>query len=434
MIENSKNVIIGAGPTGLSVASKLGDNILIVEKENQVGGLCRSVYEDGGVFDIGGHSFHTPHQNVGKFVNDVTGGLFYQKRNAFVHVDGYLIGYPYQKNYSNIKNTKIVNECKAGLINKKSESKISKNFEEYIINKFGNGIADHFMLPYNRKLWACDLKDLSIEWTSERIAGNRNEKESFDVNGDKRKPLQPDTMVGYPKEGGFQEIFNQISIDIGSIDLNYDAEKISIDEKTIVSKNKKKYSWKNIISTIPIPELIGIINGVPRNIKDSLRELKYMSLKVILILAKNINTDVQRIYVADPGIPPHKIAFNHNSSDSLRKRENHAIMAEISYSDTKPIDSDAVNKTIRFLHSMGFLKSLEDVLWTDIIDVKYAYPIYTHNRVGALEEIRDWLSNNNIYTIGRFGGWEYINSDKCVSYGLSFAENLLKNDSNGSFK
>ncbi|MBC8186012.1 FAD-dependent oxidoreductase [candidate division KSB1 bacterium] len=395
MSKKIKNIILGAGPTGLSVAKKLGKNTLVVEKEDQVGGLCRSIYKDGGVFDIGGHSFHTPHQNVYEYVNEVTGGLFYQNRKAFVHVDGYLIGYPFQKNYADIKNKKIVEECEAGLSNIKNGLENPDNFESYIVNKFGDGIANHFMLPYNRKLWARDLKELSIEWTSERIAGNKNEKESFENTGDKRKPLQSDTKVGYPKEGGFQEIFKQVSKDIQTIDLNYDAEKISINEKTIVSKDRRKYSWENLLSTMPIPELLKLINGVPGEINDCIRELKYMSLKVILILTKNVHTEVQRIYVSDANIPPHKIAFNHNSSDSLRERKNHAIMAEISYSDTKPFDQDSVNKTIRFLHSMDFINSREDVLWTDIIDVKYAYPIYTHNRLTPNNAVETYISNQH---------------------------------------
>ena len=64
MSKKIKNIILGAGPTGLSIAKKLEKNTIVVEKESQVGGLCRSICKDGGVFDIGGHSFHTPHQNV----------------------------------------------------------------------------------------------------------------------------------------------------------------------------------------------------------------------------------------------------------------------------------------------------------------------------------------------------------------------------------
>ncbi|GAG90449.1 unnamed protein product, partial [marine sediment metagenome] len=155
-------LIIGAGSAGLSLAYYLKRNTLILEKEDQVGGLCRSITQDGGVFDIGGHSFHTPHPAVNELVQSlVDGGLFTQKREANVLYNGDLIPYPFQKNYRQISDPGVVKVCEIGLRNAIGGAEKAKNFEEYILRKFGSGIAEHFMFPYNRKLWALDIKQMS---------------------------------------------------------------------------------------------------------------------------------------------------------------------------------------------------------------------------------------------------------------------------------
>jgi protoporphyrinogen oxidase len=100
-------------------------------------------------------------------------------------------------------------------------------------------------------------------------------------------------------------------------------------------------------------------------------------------------------------------------------------MAEVSLSKEKPVDVDQIApKTIDFLCKTGILDSPEDVIWQGHIDVKYAYPVYTHRRPELVRGIKEWLAQHHIYTLGRFGDWEYINSDKCVMKGLNLGRKL----------
>ena len=168
-------------------ANKLKGKTLILEKENEVGGLCRSIEIDEGVFDIGGHSFHTPHPEVNELVSNILRTEFLNKKRLGF-TNGQLIDYPFQKN-EQISNKNIVAICKKGLNEIKNVESEPENFEEYIINKFGSGIFDHFMLPYNRKLWARDIKSISCEWTSERVADVKGKNEAFQTSSGKRKAI-----------------------------------------------------------------------------------------------------------------------------------------------------------------------------------------------------------------------------------------------------
>lgn len=422
----TQTLIIGAGPTGLSLAHKLHGRKRILEAEDRVGGLCRSVHAEGGTFDIGGHSFHTPHPDVDEFVHTILNGRVYsQTRDARVYAAGTLIPYPFQKFFDQIPDPDIVRECRAGLAQTRDAGQ-ADNFEDYITMKFGDGIARHFMLPYNRKLWARDIRNISTEWTSERVAAPKGTPEVFDTRGGKRKPLQPGTRVAYPEEGGFEAIFQAIAAQLPAIEFNKRVVTIDPATKTAVTSDNTVYHWERLVSTMPLPLLLRCIPGVPRKLLELADQLEYMSLHVAFLLAdSSLLHAPQRIYVADPAVPPHKIAFNHHSSEALRARPRHAIMAEVSFSEQKPVNHATIaSETAAFLTRLGILKSPRDIIWHDHMIVKYAYPVYTHGRPRILRQIKDYLQQYNIHTVGRFGGWQYINSDKCIKQGFNLAHQL----------
>ncbi len=426
-MRHTGGLIVGGGPAGLAVAYSLQGDTIVLEKEAQVGGLCRSVTHGEGVFDIGGHSFHTPHPEVFQLVQELLpGGLELQRRDARVFSHGTLIPYPFQKNYDKIPDPEVVRACDEGLKAAANSRTPPRNFEEYIVRTFGQGIADHFMLPYNRKLWARDIGSISCEWTSERVAAPKGKKEKFDTEGDKRKPLQADTRVGYPRTGGFEEIYRALAARAPAVETAQEVVHIDPVARAAATARGDRFRWRFLVSTVPLPILVRIIAGTPSDVVAMADALEYMSLRVeFLLTSRPIRSPIQRIYSADPEIPAHKMALNHNSSDSLRAREQHAIMAEVSISAEKPVDVHQIApRTIRFLCDVGVLESPSDVVWTGHRDVKFAYPVYTHDRPELVSDLKKWLQRNDIYVVGRFGDWEYVNSDRCVKRGLELGRQL----------
>ncbi len=424
-----RGLIIGGGPAGLAVAHELQGDTLVLEKEEEVGGLCRSVEQDGGFFDIGGHSFHTPHPHVRELVDGVLdGGLFLQQRDARVFSHGTLLPYPFQKSFDAIPDPAVVAECEAGLraVTQAAEGPPPRNFEEFIVQKFGQGIAEHFMLPYNRKLWARDIKKISCEWTAERVAAPKGEQERFDTSGGARKPLQADTRVGYPQDGGFVEIFRALAHHVPEVQTDTEIVRVDPVGRVAHARDGRAFSWDFLVTTMPLPELVRVVEGTPAQVVAMADALEYMSLRVeLLLVGRRLETEIQRIYSADPDIPAHKMAFNHNSSDGLRARDRHAIMCEVSLSPEKPVDVERIaDRQIEFFTDLGILKGPEDIVWRSHVDVKYAYPVYTHQRPELVAGIRGWLEEHDIHTVGRFGDWEYINSDKCVHKGLALGREL----------
>jgi protoporphyrinogen oxidase len=192
------------------------------------------------------------------------------------------------------------------------------------------------------------------------------------------------------------------------------------------TQDGRQYRWECLVSTMPLPILLHTVETVPAELKAMADQLEYMSLRVeLLLVGRKLDTPIQRIYVADPNIPPHKIALNHNSSMSLRSRPRHAIMAEVSLSDKKPIAVDDIApKTVALLCELGILDTSQEVIWQGHVDVTYAYPVYTHQRPARVQAIKEWLAQYHIYTVGRFGDWEYINADSCIMKGLALGQEL----------
>lgn len=417
---NDDLLIIGAGPAGLALSSAYRGFSRLLERENEVGGLCRSLEFGGGVFDVGGHSFHTPHRHVGELVEDLMAGHWQsQRRDARVFFRGKLIDYPFQNSIAQIGDPAIREECLQGL--PRGGMSPAANFEEWIVSRFGEGIARHFMLPYNRKLWGRDLRRMSHEWVSERIAGAEKQEETG------RKPLQKESRVAYPAQGGFVEIFRALAQRCGPIAFGQRVVEIDPANRTVRSESGESRVYRQLASTMPIPDLLRAIKGCPAELIAAADRLDFISLKVLLILVDDPLTQApQRVYSADPQVPPHKIAFNHTSSPDLRARPVHAIMAEIAWSPDRPPAADAAltARTIDWLAGSGLIPSAASVLETRMLDVTYGYPVYTLERPAIIESIRAWLEPLGIHSFGRFGGWDYVNSDACILQGLTLAERL----------
>ena len=427
-------VVLGAGPAGLAFAYRYGRGAVVLERATEVGGLSRSIEIEDGVFDIGGHSFHTPHPEVLALVRGLMkGGWHEQPRDARVWVSGQLIPYPFQRHFEKLDNQAMVEDCRGHVVDSASVAG-SRNFEEWIFRRFGSGVAKNFMLPYNSKQWACDLRDMSCEWVIERVATDTGDDTGAIAARRARRPLQADSRVAYPAKGGFGAIFIALASQCDRIELGEEVVQIDLEKRVVHTAAGRVWPWERIVSTIPLPVLLGCIRGCPDRIVELGSMLRAVSLKILLILARLQDNHVpQRIYISDPTIPPHKVTFNHTSSPSLAERRNHAIMCEVSYSPDKPAQPDAtlLKATADWLIANRFIVSADDIAAQKVVDVRYGYPVPTHAKPAIITQITKYLEQQEIYSIGRFGSWSYANSDECIHQGMELARQLRDLQGNG---
>ena len=159
-------VIVGAGIAGLSAAYHLrGRDYQLFEGEPEVGGLCRSQQRDGFTFDLTGHLLHFKDADVRRVVERLLPDqLSSHTRRSSIYSNGVYTEYPFQVNTHGLP-THIIAQCVGGFLRarlKRRRASLSDaSLKTWIVERLGRGIADHFMVPFNEKLWGVPLEELS---------------------------------------------------------------------------------------------------------------------------------------------------------------------------------------------------------------------------------------------------------------------------------
>jgi len=416
---NADTIVIGAGPACLGAALALGDSATVLESRETVGGLCGTLTLDGAIFDLGGHSFSTPHPDIRRLVFDAL-EMEDQKRDAWCWVNGEYVRYPFQQHFSDLANSDSRRACQIDL-EAAHGWQDAANFDAYLDHRFGHSIAELFMRPYNRKLWGADLSRLNTEWVAERVAAPTGTEESSMSESGRRLPLPKEAVIAYPARGGYGEIFKALARSVADIRFGESVTSIDPRTSTLRTANGETMSWRRIVSTLPLPVLLGLIPNVPAAISSAVSALEALPITLVMsVLDGRLETLRQRIYCPDAEIIGHKIVLNHNSSRWLRASPRHGVQVEISEvspfmrsTDVKTLLSAVVAGLVR----IGVIPSPDYVRRAEALRIPFGYPVQTHSRSSIVALAQHWLSEHRIHTLGRFGEWAYINSDEALYRG-----------------
>ena len=425
-------IVIGAGPAGLGAALALGDSAIVLESRETAGGLCGTLTLDGAIFDLGGHSFHTPHPAIRQLVFDAL-EMEEQNRDAWCWLNGEWVRYPFQQHFSELADSGSRHACQIGL-DAAGGWQDAANFDEYLDRRFGRGITELFMRPYNRKLWGADLTRLDTEWVAERVAAPAGAAESSMLASRRRSPLPRGAVIAYPAKGGYGEIFQALARRIADIRFRECVTSINPQTSTLRTANGETASWRRIISTLPLPALLRLITNVPAAISSAVSELEAVPITLVMLVLNGRNETLrQRIYCPDKDIIGHKIVLNHNSSRWLRTLPRHGVQVELS--ELNPFSSSTdvrslVKAIVAGLLRMGVIPSPDCVRRTKVLRIPFGYPVQTHSRNNTVALAQNWLRKHRIYTVGRFGEWAYINSDEALYRGHCLGMKLAASESN----
>ncbi|SFO37322.1 NAD(P)-binding protein [Nitrosospira briensis] len=476
--ENKKTVIIGAGPTGLSAAYHLDEDTLLLDKNSTVGGWCRSIEDKGFTFDHAGHIMFSNDAYVLQLYKILLGNnVHWQNREAWVYSKGVHTRYPFQGALYGLP-PNVIKECIVGAIesrygaSKNPESKAaagdcqavdgaagvlsdccadgtvpdsrtmhlhedttatrnrSENFEEFIYRMWGSGIAKHFAIPYNRKLWTVPLTEMETSWLGGRVPLPDLEEIIEGALQPVGKPMGPNARFGYPLRGGFQAMMSGFVPHIkGKIELNADVAHISPGQRLITLRDGRRYRYENLISTMPLPELIRRMGDeAPHPIRKAVAALRHVSVRCVnLGIGRENITDKHWIYYPEDTIF-HRIFLQGNASPGCNPRGGFGLTCEISYSPAKPLPKDGqdlIDQCMADCIKVGLLTPEDKLITANLVDMPYAYVVYDHARKHSVEMVKRWLSERDIILAGRYSEWEYYNSDHAFLAGKKAAD-LIK--------
>ena len=417
-------IILGAGPAGIGAAITLGERAILIERSPEVAGLCRTIDLDGAVFDLGGHSFHTPHEKVRRLVFDAL-PMEQQRRNAWCLAGGCWIPYPFQQHFSALPDAALRKSCALDLAAAGDWCEAA-DFDAYLDLRFGRGIADAFLRPYNAKLWGANLARMSVDWTTERLAVPAGSEQRFDEKSGVRLPLQSDTTVAYPARGGYGAIFRTLARQVRDLRLGQAAAQIDPLRRTLRTSLGETLRWRQIVSTLPLPALLEMLPSVPEEIAARVAALETLPVfLVMLVLEGRGQIDRQRVYCAGEELPGHKVVFNHTSSTWLRERPRHGILIEVAGGHEHD-PATLTRRAIEGLSQTGLIERTSQVRRVEVIRLGLGYPVPTHSRASTIHSVRRWLEEQGIAIAGRFAEWAYINADEALARGMKIGEAFLK--------
>jgi protoporphyrinogen oxidase len=421
-------MILGAGPTGLGAAYRLNElgenNILVIDKNDKPGGLSRSfVDENGFIWDIGGHVQFSHYDYFDKAMHAAIPANEWNMidREAWVWLYDRFVPYPFQNNIR-ILPKEALKDCLEGLIN--IEKKEVKNFEDWIHTSFGKGIANHFLLPYNYKVWAFAPKGLNYSWVGERVAKVDLMKILTNILDQRdEKSWGPNNKFAFPKNGGTGRIWENISeiIGLNRIKLNEEILEINYIDK-IVRTNKSTYRYKSILSTLPLNSLGKLIYPINNDLEKFTKNLKYSSSHIVGIGLKGDIPDSLKtkswMYFPESNCPFYRTTvFSNYSKNNVPGAEYWSLMTETSESTDKPVDEEKiVNDTIEGLLNTRLILDKNQVVSKWYFKANLGYPTPYLNRDDDLKSIFDELKKMNIDSRGRFGAWKYEVSNQDHSF------------------
>ncbi|MFN8500037.1 MAG: FAD-dependent oxidoreductase [Anaerolineae bacterium] len=426
-------VIIGAGPAGLSTAYHLnGPSWLILEQHERVGGLCRSIEDQGFTFDYAGHIMFTNSDYVKdvmypKLLGD---NVHWQDREAWVYSKGVYTRYPFQASTYGLPE-EVVKDCIMGAVKARYEGdhgKEPQNFKEYIEMFWGEGIAKHFMMPYNQKLWAVPLDEMSHTWLSGRVPQPNLEEIIMGGLRPLPKPLGPNARFGYPIKGGFEALVRGFLpyLDERRIRLNTQITAIHPAQHKVTLADGSSISYKRLVVTMPLPVLVNkLLTSAPAAVKAAAARLRHVSVRCVnLGINRGDVTDKHWIYYPEDTVF-HRIFVQSNASKECAPPGTTGLTCEITYSAYKPLPADGlIERCIEDCKRVGMIREGDEVLVANEADLPYAYVVPDTWKEQSVKTIRDWLESVDIVLSGRFAEWEYYNSDHAILAGKRAAETV----------
>ncbi len=426
-------VIIGAGLAGLAAATRLkreGFAYLIFEKEERIGGLCRTERKNGFLFDYTGHLLH--------FRKDIFKSLVFsfkepvlesKKRNAWVFSQGTFTRYPFQANLYGLPSDIII-DC----IYEYSRRHFNpytgpiNNFDQWIDACFGSGIARHFLIPYNTKLYRRAPSELTPDCAGRFIPDSDLKLLLRGALTENKEYLGYNTSFYYPSNGGIMAVAENLGKGI-PVNTGEKVIKIKTGKKKILTSKGREVCYSRIVSTQPLNELIeSCDDGDVDRIRDYARYLRFVSVLNINLGISGKITDKHWIYVPEEKFVFHRIGFSHNFSANMAPYGYSSISIEISYDPLRGIDKRrAIEESIESLLAMKVINTREQVVQVYTIDIPYAYVIFDHKRKECLKAVGDYLRRKDIYTAGRFGSWDYFSMEDAFMDGWKVAEEKVIN-------
>jgi protoporphyrinogen oxidase len=392
---NCNILIVGGGITGLSLASFLGeDDYLIVEKDSEVGGYCKTTIRNEFVWDYSGHFFHFNNQEIKDYVleNIECDVVTVNKKSHIYYKDRY-IDFPFQNNIHQLPTDEFV-ECLYDLYNKGNDE--INSFTDFVKSTLGQSICDKFIIPYNQKLYACDLNKLEYDAMGRFFPKPTNFNDLLlQLKNNNKTESYNDTFI-YPT-GGSVEFVKSLLKRVNEDNILLNTKIIGIDlENKIAQTNNGYIKFNKLVNSMPFDTFMGLTGEKIDNLSSN---------KVVVFnLGFDRQTGIDSNWIYFPG---NEIFYRVGFYNNIFKTNRMSLYVEIGMEKNQEVDEKALlTKVLEDLEESGIIVGQKLTDHQMIV----MNPAYVHITKESKEIYNSWNKKNNpngLFSIGRYGSWTY---------------------------
>jgi protoporphyrinogen oxidase len=406
-MEEIAHLVVGAGMSGLSYAcsiraeaarrGKAPPTVVVVEADAEPGGYCKTVKQDGFVWDYSGHFFHFKHKEIEGWLRarmpdeDVRTVV----KKSLVRFKDTDVDFPFQKNIHQLPKEDFI-ECLHDLYFRDAAAK-PKSFGAMLHARFGAGIAEKFLVPYNEKLYACDLGTLDVDAMGRFFP-------HADIADIVRNMKTPDnasynSTFTYPRGGAISYVRAMLSeLPDDAVALN--ERLVSVDlAKRVATTTKREIRYDKLVSSAPLPMLAKAC-GLAYD------EKAFTWNKVLVFnlgFDKKGAHDVHWMYFPGRDVPFYRVGWYDNIMGDPRM----SLYVEIGKARDASIDVEAERAgVLAGLKRAGVVTDQQLVSWHSVV----MDPAYVHVTTSSLLEVarlKPILAAGGVHPVGRYGGWTY---------------------------
>lgn len=413
-----KYLVLGGGISGLAFAGKTGgDGLLLCEADHELGGYCRTVKRDGFTWDYSGHFFHFRHPEIERHLVDRMGGseILRVARKSSIRIGDVHVDFPFQKNIHQLPREDFL-ACLLDLYFR--EPREERNFHDMLVSRFGRSICEMFLIPYNEKLYATDLRNLDRD-----AMGRFFPHADFDeIMRHFREPRD----TGYNQtftysRGGAVEYVKALASDVPEDCISLGERVLAIDvANRTATTSRREIQFEHLVSSCPFDALLRLAD-VPFDASlYRANEVEVFNLG----FDRKGPSDVHWIYYPDRSLSFYRVGFYDNIFGDSRM----SLYVEIGRARGEtPADHEAtLSRVLDDLARVGVVDGHRLVASHHVV-LDPAYVHVTREATADVESKREWLGARGVHSIGRYGAWTYCSIEDNIVEAWALHERLTAN-------
>lgn len=425
----SDTLIFGAGLAGMSTAWHLGGKATLIEREPAPGGLVVTHERDGYHFDVTGHWLHMRDEGIRAMVTKLMARpLLTVQRDSQIFSQGVYTPYPFQTNTYGLP-VETIKDVIAGFVEtlKKPDRRNPKTFEEWVLRHMGAGIARHFMIPYNEKLWCAHPRDMTPDWCLHYVP-----KPTLDqiLEGALRPPssvIGYNATFSYPQRGGIGELSKALAAALkpGTLHTSIWPTCVQTHAKRVVLSNGEERRYDHLVSTIPLPRLVELIEDAPSALRAAAARLVHNEVFYYNIAVEGeIGSRAHWIYQPEPAFVAYRVGSYSNAVPTMAPKGAHSLYVEISHRGGVRDSVALRRRVLRDLKAARIIRKTGQVPFMEGRNIPCAYVVFDKHHARDTRNILAWLSDRNILSIGRYGRWTYNSMETALIDGREAAARI----------